>query len=109
VLKGVLPIGASRSEIDIAQIRSSAEKALLVHPVVLLRESEVSDEVVRSIFESEFKDLKTKAFEYFVQIFLERYGREEAEKIAKAAVMLVEPLTKKQEEKVKETIEGLLQ
>jgi len=109
VLEGVLPVGASRSEIDIAQIRSSAEKALLVHPVVLLRESEVSDEVVRSIFESEFKDLKTKAFEYFVQIFLERYGREEAEKIAKAAVTLVEPLTKKQEEKVKETIEGLLQ
>lgn len=108
VLKGTLPAGASRSEVDIAHIRGSAEKALLVHPVNLLRESEVSDEVVRSIFESEFKDLKTKAFDYFLQIFLERYGREEAEKIAKAALALVEPLTKKQEDKVKETIEGLL-
>jgi DNA repair exonuclease SbcCD nuclease subunit len=109
VLKGILPVGASRSEVDVTLIRASAEKALLVHPVVLLRESEVSDEVVRSIFESEFKDLKTKAFDYFVQIFLERYGREEAEKIARAALALIEPLTKKQEEKVKETIEGLLQ
>ena len=36
---------------------------------MLLKESAVSDEVVRSIFESEFKDLKTKAFEYFMQIF----------------------------------------
>ncbi|MEM2119175.1 MAG: DNA repair exonuclease, partial [Candidatus Bathyarchaeia archaeon] len=105
VLRGVLPAEASRSEVDIAQIRSAAEKALLVHPVVLLRESEVSEEVVRSIFESEFKDLRTKAFEYFLQIFLERYSREEAEKIAHTAVGLIEPLTKKQEEKVKQSLE----
>jgi exonuclease SbcD len=109
VLKGVLPAEASRSEVDVAQIRAAAEKALLVHPVVLLRESEVSEEVVRSIFESEFKDLKTKAFEYFLQIFSERYSREEAEKIARTAVSLIEPLTKKEEEKVKQTLEGLLQ
>ena len=108
VLKGVLPAEASRSEVDVAQIRAAAKKALLVHPVVLLRESEVSEEVVRSIFESEFKDLKTKAFEYFLQIFSERYGREEAEKIARTAVGLIEPLTKKEEEKVKQTLEGLL-
>jgi hypothetical protein len=109
VLKGVLPAEASRAEVDIAQIRSAIEKALYVHPLVLLRESEVSEEVVRSIFESEFKDLKTKAFEYFMQIFSERYSRDEAEKIARIAVSLIEPLTKKQEEKVKQTIEELLQ
>jgi exonuclease SbcD len=108
VLKGVLPAEASRAEVDIAQIRTAVEKALLVHPIVLLRESEVSEEVVRSIFESEFKDLKTKAFEYFLQIFSERYSRDEAEKIARIAVSLIEPLTKKQEEKVKQTIEELL-
>ena len=94
---------------DIASIRAAAEKALLVHPVVLLRESEVSEEIVRSIFESEFKDLKTKAFEYFMQIFSERHSREEAEKIARIAISLIEPLTKKQEEKVKQTLEELLQ
>jgi exonuclease SbcD len=109
VLKGVLPAEASRSEVDVAQIRTAAEKALFVHPVILLRESEVSEEIVRSIFESEFKDLKTKAFEYFLQIFSERHSREEAEKIARVAVSLIEPLTKKQEEKVKQTIEELLQ
>ncbi len=108
VLKGVLPAEASRAEVDVGKIRNAAERALLVHPVVLLRESEVSEEVVRSIFESEFKDLKTKAFEYFLQIFSERYSREEAEKIARVAVSLIEPLTKKQEEKVKQTLEELL-
>ncbi|MEM2937037.1 MAG: DNA repair exonuclease [Candidatus Bathyarchaeia archaeon] len=109
VLRGVLPAEVSRAEVDVAQIRSAAEKALLVHPVILLRESEVPETVVRSIFESEFKDLKTKSFEYFLQIFSERYSREEAEKIARAAVNLIEPLTKRQDEKVKQVLEELLQ
>jgi DNA repair exonuclease SbcCD nuclease subunit len=109
VLKGVLPAEASRAEIDVTQIRSASEHALFVHPLVLLRESEVSEEVVRSIFESEFKDLKTKAFEYFMQIFSERHSHDDAEKIAHIAVNLIEPLSKKEEEKVKRTIEELLQ
>ena len=108
VLRGVLPAEASRAEVDIAQVRGAAEKAVLVHPVMLLRESAVSEEIVRSIFESEFKDLKTKAFEYFIQIFAERYSREETERIARSAISLIEPLTKKQEEKVKQTLEELL-
>jgi DNA repair exonuclease SbcCD nuclease subunit len=108
VLKGTLPTEVSRTEIDIAKIRNAAPKALLVHPVVLLKETAVSDEIVRSIFESGFKDLKTKAFEYFVQIFSERYGKEEADKIAKTAISLIEPLTHKQDEKVKQAIEELV-
>jgi exonuclease SbcD len=108
VLRGVLPAEASRAEVDVAKIRSAAEKALLVNPVVLLRESAVSDEIVRSIFESEFKDLKTKAFEYFLQIFSDRYSRGEAERIARSAISLIEPLTKGEEEKVKQTIEEIL-
>ena len=108
VLRGVLPAEVSRAEVDVVQIRSAAEKALLVHPVILLRESEVAEAVVRSIFESEFKDLKTKSFEYFLQIFSERYSREEAEKIARAAVSLIEPLTKRQDEKVKQVLEEIL-
>ena len=109
VLRGTLPVESNRSEVDTTHIRTAAEKALLVHPIILLRESEVSEEIVRSIFESELKDLKTKAFEYFLQIFAERYSREEAEKIARVAVHLIEPLTRKQEEKVKQTLEELLQ
>jgi exonuclease SbcD len=108
VLKGVLPAETSRGEVDIAKVRAAAEKALLVHPVVLLRESAVSDEIVRSIFESEFNDLKTKAYEYFLQIFDERYSRDEADRIARSAISLIEPLTKHQEERVKQTIEELL-
>jgi len=63
---------------------------------------------VRSIFESEFKDLKTKAFEYFLQIFAERYSREEAERVARSAISLIEPLVKKQDERVKQVFEELL-
>jgi DNA repair exonuclease SbcCD nuclease subunit len=62
VLRGVLPAGANRSEVDVGQIRTAASRCVLVHPVVLLRESHVSEEVIRSIFEGELKDLKTKAF-----------------------------------------------
>lgn len=108
ILKGVLPAGANRSEVDVGRIRAAAERSLLVHPVVLLRESQVSEEVIRSIFESELKDLKTKAFEYFLHIFSERYSAEQAERIAHVAVDLIEPLTKNQEEKVKQTLEELL-
>jgi hypothetical protein len=108
ILKGVLPAEANRSEVDVARIRAASEKALLVHPVMLLRESEISEEMVRSIFESEIKDLRTKAFEYFLQIFSERHTPEEAEKISHIAVSLIEPLAKKQEEKVRQTIEELL-
>lgn len=107
VLKGILPAEASRAEVNLSRIRSAAEKALLVHPIVMLKESAVSDEIVRSIFESEFKDLKTKSFEYFAQIFSDRYSREEAEKIARAAIALIEPLTRKQDEQVKRIIEEL--
>jgi len=107
VLRGILPAEASRTEIDVAHIRSAGEKALLVHPLILLKESAVSDEVVRSIFESEFKDLKTKAFEYFAQIFGERYSREEAEQVAHTAINLIEPLTHKNDEKVRQILEEL--
>lgn len=108
VLKGTLPAEASRGEVDIAKVRAAAKKALLVHPVILLRESAISDEIVRSIFKNEFKDLKTKTYEYFLQIFDERYSRDEADRIARSAISLIEQLTKRQEEKVKQTIEGLL-
>ena len=79
---------------------------MLVHLVVKLCEREVSEEAVRLIFESEFTDLKTKAFEYFLQVFSEDHGVQNAERIARVAVSLIEPLTKKQEDKVKTDIRG---
>ncbi len=97
VLKGDLPAEANRSEID-----------LLVHPIIRLIETEVPEEVVRSIFEGELKDLKTKAFEYFLQIFSERYSRDKAESIARLSVNLIESLTRNDENKVKEELEAYL-
>lgn len=108
VLRGELPAEANRAEVDLAQIREAAEKALLVYPTLRLHETEVPEEVIRSIFEGGLKDLKTKAFEYFLQIFAERYSREEAEKIAKLALNILEPLTRKDEDKVKKEMEAFM-
>jgi len=108
VLKGMLPAEANRAEVDMARIRDAAKKALFVYPILRLRETEVSEEVIRSIFEGGLKDLKTKAFEYFIQIFSERYSREEAEKIARLAVDILEPLVRKDEERVKREMEAYL-
>jgi DNA repair exonuclease SbcCD nuclease subunit len=107
VLKGTLPAEASRTEVDIAQICAAGEKALLVHPIVLLRESALLDEVASNIFEDSFKDLKTKSYEYFLQIFSERYSKEEADRLATSALALIEPFTRKQDEKVRQIIEEL--
>jgi len=106
VLQGTLPAEAKRGEIDLSKIRNATEKALHVHPLLQLRETEVSEEVIRSIFKGELKDLRTKAYEYFIQIFAERYTNEEAEKIARLAVHLIEPLVGKDETKVKENLEA---
>jgi DNA repair exonuclease SbcCD nuclease subunit len=105
VIKGVLPAEANRNEVDLTKIRGAAERALLVHPIMRLKTSEVPEEVIQSIFEGELKDLRTKAFEYFLQIFAERYPRDEAEKIGRLAIALIEPLTQKEEEKVKQFLE----
>jgi len=108
ILRGVLPAEAGRGEIDIAKIRDSAKKALLVRPILLLRETDVSEEIIRSIFEGELKDLKTKAFEYFLQVFTEHYSREEADKASRLAADLIEPLTRKDETKIKKMLEAFL-
>ena len=54
------------------------------------------------------KDLKTKAFEYFFEIFTETYTRTESEKIARLAVDLMGPLMEKRELKVKQKLEAFL-
>jgi len=108
VLEGTLPAEASRGEVNLARIRDAAEKALIVHPVLRLRESEVPEEVVRAIFEGQQKDLKTKSFEYFTEIFSERYPKAHAEKMAHLAVSLLEPLIKKDEDGVKKALESFV-
>ncbi|MEM2272997.1 MAG: DNA repair exonuclease [Candidatus Bathyarchaeia archaeon] len=110
VINGALPAGASRREIDLARIRNAAEKALIVHPVVLLRESGFSEEVMRGIFNSEMKDLKAKSYEYFLQFFMQRnYSREEAEKRTRATLDLIQYLVKDDESRVRKILEDLFE
>jgi len=42
-----------------------------------------------------------------VQIFSERYSPEEADKIAQSALALIEPFTRKQDEKIRQILEEL--
>jgi hypothetical protein len=104
----VLPAETARGEIDLTKIRNAGTKALLVHPLLRLRETEISEEIIRSIFGGDMKDLKTKAFEYFFEIFAENYNRGESEKIARLAVDLISPLVDKREKIVKEKLEAIL-
>ncbi|MFA5364069.1 MAG: DNA repair exonuclease [Candidatus Bathyarchaeia archaeon] len=108
VIRGVLPAEVGRGEIDLAKIRQASKAALLVHPVVRLTETEISDEIIRSIFGAEMKDMKTKSYEYFTQIFSESYNRTESEKIARLAYDLLNPLVSKHEKQVKDKLEEFL-
>jgi len=51
--------------------------------------------------------MKTKTFEYFLKIFSERYSVAESAKIARVAANLIEPLNKKETEKVRQLLEEL--
>jgi exonuclease SbcD len=105
VLKGVLPAEVSRSDVDIVKIRNAGSKALLIHPVNRLTETEMPEEVVQAIFEGHLKDLKTKAYEYFLNIFSEHHSKSKAERIARLSVEIMDSLTRKDDEKTRETLE----
>jgi DNA repair exonuclease SbcCD nuclease subunit len=107
VLKGTLASESTKRELDISKIRSAAEKALIVHPVVLLREAGIPEETIRSIFEGEMKDLKRKTLAYFTEFFAQRRKAEEAEKCAYLALDLIQLLVRGEEERVKMLLEGV--
>ncbi len=106
VLKGTLPMESSKRQIDLAKIRGAAEKALLVHVLNDMREADIPEETIRSIFEGEMKDLKAKSFEYFRQYFSQRYKELDAEKNAHVALDLIQLLAKGDEEKAISLLEG---
>ncbi|MEM2914986.1 MAG: hypothetical protein QXH91_06280, partial [Candidatus Bathyarchaeia archaeon] len=107
VLRGTLSVESTRRELDLSKIRAAAEKALIVHPLVLMKEKGFPEETVQAIFESEMKDLKTKSFEYFLQFFSQRHNEQEAKKNAHLALDLIQYLIKEDEDKVKELLEGV--
>jgi len=105
VLKGTLPVESTRREIDLAKIRDAAEQALIVRPLVMLREMGIPEETIRSIFEGELKDLRSKSFEYFLQYFSQRYRAEEAQRNAHLALDLIQLLVKGDEERTRVLLE----
>jgi len=108
VLKGTLPAESTRREIDLAKIRGAAQKALIVRPFVSMMEKGIPEETIRSIFEGEMKDLKTKSYEYFMQFFKQRHKDRDAERNARLALNLIQLLTKGDEEKARTLLEETL-
>ncbi|RLI34358.1 hypothetical protein DRO55_06610, partial [Candidatus Bathyarchaeota archaeon] len=107
IIRGIRTTEATRRDVDVAKIRNSAEAALFVRPVIDLREQDIPEEVIRSIFSGELKDLKAKAFEYFVEYFSQRYPKREAEDYARLALDLIQPLIKGDEDRVRKLVEEL--
>jgi hypothetical protein len=105
ILKGTLPAESSRREIDVAKIRSAAQKALIVRPSFLMKEMGISEERIRSIFEGEMKDIKAKSLEYFVEFFSQRYEEKQAIRNAHLAQDLVQLLVRGDEERARERLE----
>jgi len=106
ILEGILPSGANRADVNLAGIRNAANKALYAHVINKLEETGISEKVQRAIFEAG-RDIKTEAYEYFLRIFAERQDKKTAERYAKTAVELIDPLLSGRKEKVKELIEEL--
>ena len=105
VITGKLPPGALRSDIDLALVRSAAELALAVRPVVKVEEAEL-EELPYIIEERE--DLRARAYRYFLEAFRNRCPEGmDPEKLAKTAIEILDPLLSGDKEKVRSLLEGL--
>ena len=104
VLKGSLPPGTSRSEIDIPALRAAARLALAVRPVLKVEETGLPE--VEAWLE-EKADLRAKAYDYFLEVFRKK-GLGKPEELARLAIELIDPLLAKDEKKVKSLLEGCL-
>jgi DNA repair exonuclease SbcCD nuclease subunit len=106
ILEGVLPSEARRADVNLAKIRNAATKALYVHVVNKLEEVGISEEVRRTIFGTG-KDIRVKAYEYFLKIFSERHSEKDAQHYAKTAIELIDPLLQGRKDEVKKLLEGI--
>ncbi len=103
IIRGRLPPGALRSEIDLAIIRGASELALTVRPVMRVEEAELPALAIPS----ERADIRQRAYRYFVEVFKGK-GVEKPEKLAEAAIELIELLLADDEEGVRKVLEGLV-
>lgn len=102
IITGELPPGASLSEVDLTAIRSAASLALAVRPVLRAYEAELPELTMPS----EREDIRKRAYRHLVEIFKGK-GVEEPEKLAEAAIELIEPLLAGDEKQAMALLEGL--
>ncbi|HID91257.1 TPA: DNA repair exonuclease [Candidatus Bathyarchaeota archaeon] len=106
VLTGVLPDDVRKVEIDLAEMRGAAKKALCVRVKNDMVERRITEEVKRRIIERKPEDLMRRAYEYMVSV-LRATEREDVERIAKIAVDLIGPLKRGEKRRVRELLERL--
>ena len=105
IITGSLPPGVLRSDLDISLVRSAAELALTVRPVVRVEEAEIEE--LPSIIEGR-EDLRSRAYKYFIEVFRSRVPEGlKPEELARVAVDLIEPLLSGDKNRVRELLEGL--
>lgn len=102
ILKGLLPISVKRSQINTPSIASTPRKALYVKVLNQLVEA-AKPEILLKLREA--RELKTAAYNYFLEVFSKRSGEEAGRRLAKAAVDLLGPLLSGEKSKVKELLE----
>jgi len=102
ILKGQLPIGGKRSQINIPKITATSKKALHVKVLNQLVEAAKPEALLKF---REARELKTVAYNYFLEVFSKRSGEDAGRKLAKTAVDILEPLLSGEETKVEALLE----
>mgnify|MGYP000117783150 CR=1 FL=1 len=108
VLKGSLPEGFKRSQVDVHKLRSRVRKPLYMVVVNQLVEAEVRLEPLRL---KETRELKALAYQHLLKAFQARYPGSKGERRARAALQILELLRggEEVEEKVEEVLRGVVE
>ncbi len=103
VLKGTLPRGVKRSQVNVPKLRARASKPLYAMVVNQLAEAEVKLEPLRL---RETKELKALAYQHLLKIFQAKHPGRAGERRAKAALELLELLRGREE--AEDKVEAIL-
>lgn len=106
ILRGTLPTDVRKVEINSAEIKSAAKRALHARVSNQMFETRMTEEMKRKIIEYKPEDLMKRAYRYMVGALRETEGKE-AERIATIATKLVDPLKRRDERQVLELLEKL--
>jgi len=102
ILRGMLPPGVKRSQVDVPKIRTTASRAL--HTIIINQMTELTmPEAVQPVKEA--RELKTVAYNYFSKVFEQKYPGELGERLARVAIELLDPLLSGEEGRVKSMLE----